>query len=145
MDRRLPESGSKPRKPFKTYPIGFFHIDIAEVRTEEGKRHLFVAIDRTSKFAFAELHPKATRRVAADFLRRLIAAVPYRIHTVLTDNGTHFTDPRSRGSAVPESARPWKPARSSAPTASSSPAPGPASSIGSPGRTTHGRTVRSSA
>jgi transposase InsO family protein len=100
---RLPGvEGSKPRKAFKTYPIGFFHIDIAEVRTEEGKLHLFVAIDRTSKFAFAELHAKATRRVAADFLRRLIAAVPYRIHTVLTDNGTHFTDPRSRGSAVPE-------------------------------------------
>ena len=100
---RLPDvEGSKPRKPFKTYPIGFFHIDIAEVRTEEGKLHLFVAIDRTSKFAFAELHEKATRRVAADFLRRLIAAVPYRIHTVLTDNGTHFTDPRSHGSAVPE-------------------------------------------
>ena len=100
---RLPEvEGSKPRKAFKTYRIGFFHIDIAEVRTEEGKLHLFVAIDRTSKFAFAELHEKATRRVAADFLRRLIAAVPYRIHTVLTDNGTHFTDPRSRGSAVPE-------------------------------------------
>ena len=100
---RLPEvEGSKPRKAFKTYPIGFFHIDIAEVRTEEGKLHLFVAIDRTSKFAFAELHEKATRRVAADFLRRLMAAVPYRIHTVLTDNGTQFTDPRSRGSAVPE-------------------------------------------
>jgi transposase InsO family protein len=28
--------------------------------------------------------------------------VPYRIHTVLTDNGTHFTDPGAGGSAVPE-------------------------------------------
>jgi transposase InsO family protein len=100
---RLPDvEGAKPKKAFKAYPIGFFHIDIAEVRTEEGKLHLFVAIDRTAKFAFAELHAKATRRVAADFLRRLVAAVPYRIHTVLTDNGTHFTDPASRGSAVPE-------------------------------------------
>jgi hypothetical protein len=34
-----------------------------------------------------------TRRVAADFLRRLIEAVPYRVHNVLTDNGTHFSDP----------------------------------------------------
>ena len=33
------------------------------------------------------------RRTAADFLRRLIAAVPYKVHTVLTDNGTHFTTP----------------------------------------------------
>jgi transposase-like protein len=42
---RLPEvDGSKPKKAFRAYPIGFFHIDIAEVRTEEGKLHLFVAI-----------------------------------------------------------------------------------------------------
>ena len=46
--------GDKPkRQKFKRYPIGYFHIDIAEVRTEEGKLHLFVAIDRTSKFAVA--------------------------------------------------------------------------------------------
>ena len=71
--------GTKPLKSkFKTYPIGFFHIDIAEVRTEQGKLYLFVAIDRTSKFAFIELHEKATTRVAADFLRHLIAAVPWQ-------------------------------------------------------------------
>jgi transposase InsO family protein len=88
------------KSKFKTYPIGFSHIDIAEVRTEQGKLHLFVAIDRTSKFAFAELHEKATTRVAADFLRHLIAAVPYKIHTVLTDNGIHFTTPGAGSSAV---------------------------------------------
>lgn len=93
--------GTKPLKSkFKTYPIGFFHIDIAEVRTEQGKLYLFVAIDRTSKFAFIELHEKATTRVAADFLRHLIAAVPYKIHTVLTDNGIHFTTPGAGGSAA---------------------------------------------
>jgi glucosamine 6-phosphate synthetase-like amidotransferase/phosphosugar isomerase protein len=31
----------------------------------KGKLHLFVAIDRTSKFAFVELHEKATTKVAA--------------------------------------------------------------------------------
>ena len=91
---RLPDTaGDKPKRSrFKAYPIGFFHIDIAEVHTEEGRLYLFVAIDRTSKFAFAQLHEKATRRVAADFLRALVAAVPYTIHTVLTDNGTQFVD-----------------------------------------------------
>src|SRR5215211_4467358 len=100
---RLPETeGNKPaKKRFKPYPIGYFHIDIAEVRTEQGKLSLFVAIDRTSKFAFAELHEKATRRIAGDFLRHLIAAVPYRVHTVLTDNGTHFTTPGNTASAAP--------------------------------------------
>ena len=92
---RLPqvEVEASPKRKFKAYPIGYFHIDIAEVRTAQGKLHLVVAIDRTSKFAFVELHEKVTRRKAADFLRRLIEAVPYRVHTVLTDNGTHFTDP----------------------------------------------------
>ena len=100
---RLPDTdGDKPKRSrFKAYPIGYFHIDIAEVHTEEGRLYLFVAIDRTSKFAFAELHAKATRRVAGDFLRHLIAAVPYRVHTVLTDNGTHFTTPGNKASAAP--------------------------------------------
>ena len=45
---RLPETeGDKPaKKRFKTYPIGYFHIDIAEARTAEGKLYLYVAIDR---------------------------------------------------------------------------------------------------
>jgi transposase InsO family protein len=104
---RLPEvTGAKPeRKKFKTYPIGYLHVDIAEVRIEQGKLYLFVAIDRTSQFAFAQLHEKATRRIAADFLRALIAAVPYTVHTVLTDNGTHFTTPGNAQSAVPEITR----------------------------------------
>lgn len=91
---RLPEiAGDKPvKKKFKAYPIGYFHIDIAEVQTEEGKLYLFVAIDRTSKFAFVELHERATRANATEFLRRVIEAVPYKIHTVLTDNGIQFTN-----------------------------------------------------
>jgi hypothetical protein len=59
---RLPDTtGDKPKNKFKPYPIGYFHIDIAEVRTEEGKLYLFVAIDRTSKFAYAELHDSMTK------------------------------------------------------------------------------------
>jgi transposase InsO family protein len=90
---RLPEvEGDKSaKKKFKTYPIGYFHIDIAEVQTEEGKLYLFVAIDRTSKFAYAELHERATRLIAKAFLENLLKAVPYKIHTILTDNGIQFT------------------------------------------------------
>jgi transposase InsO family protein len=91
------EGDAPDRRKFKSYPLGYFHIDIAEVRTEEGRLYLLVAIDRTTKFAFVELHEKATRRIAGDFLRHLAAAVPYKIHTVLTDNGTHFTDPTGDG------------------------------------------------
>jgi transposase InsO family protein len=92
---RLPDiEGDKPaKKTFKAYPIGFFHIDIAEVQTAQGKLFLFVAIDRTSKFAFAKLAEKANRVTASAFLTALIEAVPYKIHTVLTDNGIQFTFP----------------------------------------------------
>jgi len=53
---RLPEvEGDKPAmKTFKAYPIGYFHIDIAEVHTAEGKLYLYVAVDRVSKFAFVQ-------------------------------------------------------------------------------------------
>ena len=99
---RLPEvAGDKPdRRKFKAYPIGYFHIDIAAVRTEEGRLYLLVAIDRTSKFAYVELHEKVTTRVAGDFLRALIRAVPYKVHTVLTDHGIHFTTPSNTASAA---------------------------------------------
>ena len=71
---RLPEvEGDRPsKKRFDIYPIGFFHIDLAEVRTAEGKLYLFVAIDRTSKFAVVELVEKADMQAAAAFLEALV-------------------------------------------------------------------------
>ena len=92
---RLPEvDGDKPdRKKFKAYPIGYFHVDIAEVQTTEGRLYLYVGIDRTSKFAFVQLVTKTDRNSASAFLVDLIEAVPYKIHTVLTDNGIQFTFP----------------------------------------------------
>jgi len=91
---RLPEiEGDKQqKKKFKSYPIGYFHIDIAEVRTVEGKLYLFVAIDRTSKFVYVALLKKYGKAEAAQFLRNLIQVVPYKIHTILTDNGIQFTN-----------------------------------------------------
>jgi transposase InsO family protein len=92
---RLPdvEGDKEPKRRFKSYPIGFFHIGIAEVQTAEGKLYLHAAIDRTSKFAFVQVVRKTGRTSASAFLVALIEAVPYRIHTVLTDNGIEFTFP----------------------------------------------------
>ena len=96
---RLPDmDGDVPaKKKFKVCPIGFFHIDIAEVRTKEGKLYLFVAIDRTSKFAIVRLYEQADRPTAVLFLEAVLQAVPYPLHTILTDNGIQFADqPRNR-------------------------------------------------
>ena len=91
---RLPEVGGdkSAKMRFKRYSIGYFHIDLAEVRTAEGKSNLFVAIDRTSKFAHLRLEKRAGKMEAPQFLRDLLQAPPYRIHTVLTDNGIQFTN-----------------------------------------------------
>ena len=95
----LPDvAGDKPkRQKFKRYPIGFFHIDIAEMQTAEGKLYLFVGIDRTSKFAVTQVVEKADRRTAWEFLQHMLKAVPYHGHTILTDNGIQFSEqPRNR-------------------------------------------------
>src|SRR3990167_10757893 len=67
---RLPEveEAKAGKRKFKAYPIGYFHIDMAEVRTEQGKLYIFVSIDRTSKFAFVELHENSRTATSRDFL-----------------------------------------------------------------------------
>ena len=88
----LSEDGqSPPKKKFKDYPVGYLPVDFAEIQNEEGRQHLFVAIDRTRQVAFAELHPLAKRVVAAEFRRRVLEKLPYKVHTILTDNGVRFT------------------------------------------------------
>ncbi|NYD89107.1 hypothetical protein HD841_000876 [Sphingomonas melonis] len=53
MASRPPDiEGDKPkRRLFKRFPLGFLHMQIAEVQTAEVKLYLFVGVDRASKFA----------------------------------------------------------------------------------------------
>ena len=82
---------------FADTPLGYVHLDSCEVRSAEGKRHLFLAIDRMTKFVYVEFHSQATMAAGATFLQNVIRVFPYQIHTVLTDSGTAFADqPRYR-------------------------------------------------
>ena len=94
---RPPKADRAKPKKFKAYGIGYFHIDIAELRHEGGKGFLFVAVDRTSKLVFARIHRQATKLAAAAFLKVLVRTVPYKLHTVLTDNGVQFVQPERGG------------------------------------------------
>ena len=67
---RLPDvEGDKPkRQKFKRYPIGFFHIDIAEVQTADGKLYLFVghplpgrALKMSRRGPHSQVRPDQTR------------------------------------------------------------------------------------
>ena len=95
---RLPATEVKTaRGRFAETTIGYVHIDSCELRHADGKIHMFLAIDRVSKFTFVEFYDKAGKMNAASFLEHAIEAFPYQIHTVLTDNGVAFADlPKNR-------------------------------------------------
>ncbi|ENA26519.1 hypothetical protein HMPREF1487_09626 [Pseudomonas sp. HPB0071] len=80
----------REKKAFKRYPLGYLHIDITEMHTAEGKAYLFVAIDRTSKFVYAELHEQMMRKDAVSFLEATLKKLPYKVTSVLTGNGMQF-------------------------------------------------------
>ena len=85
------EREAREKKKFKDYPIGFVHIDITQVRTQQGKCYLFVAIDRATKYVYVELHETMTAAIAGAFLRQLIDHCPFKITQILTDNVAQFT------------------------------------------------------
>jgi len=99
---RLPASETMTKRGrFAETTIGYVHIDSCELRHADGKLYMFLAIDRVSKFTFVEFYDKAGKMNAAAFLTHAIEAFPYKIHTVLTDNGIAFADlPKNRSGAT---------------------------------------------
>jgi transposase InsO family protein len=92
------EERASKRKRFAETKIGYVHIDVCELRLAKGKLFMFLAIDRVSKFTHVAFFDASTKANGAAFLRQVIAAFPYRLHTVLTDNGMAFADlPKNRG------------------------------------------------
>lgn len=84
--------GKISKKEFKKYQLGYFHIDITEILLDKNnKYYLFVAIDRTSKYAYLELYEQQTKENSCLFLSNLIKDCPYKINKILTDNGAQFT------------------------------------------------------
>lgn len=91
---RLPkddETIKKDKKPFKRYEVGYVHVDITEFTLQAKKYYIFVGICRISKFVFARVYERQTTQNAVAFLNALVAACPFNIHTILTDNGAQFT------------------------------------------------------
>ena len=92
---RLPKeqanSSASHKKPFKSYPIGYMHVDITELRTDQGKQYLFVAIDRMTKYIYIELYERQTQDNAVLFLKNLQQDCVFKITHILTDNGAQFS------------------------------------------------------
>ena len=74
------EETTGKRSRFKSYEIGYIHIDSCELRHADGKLIMFLAIDRVSKFTYIEFHDSAGKMEGAAFVRNVVAAFPYKIH-----------------------------------------------------------------
>ena len=69
-----------PTPPSATYIL--IRVDSGEVPADDGKCHLFLAVDRVTKFAYGELHPQATMLIGTGSLEGVLAAFAYTIYTV---------------------------------------------------------------
>ena len=95
------EETKDTRKRFKTYEIGYVHIDSAELRHAGSKLIMFLGIDRVSKFTHVEFYDSAGKAEGAAFLRSVTDVFPYKIYTVLTDNGMAFAGlPKNRNGST---------------------------------------------
>ena len=52
---------------------------------------MFVAIDRATKYIYAEIFDGMTMENSVSFLNNLIKNCPFKIEKILTDNGPQFT------------------------------------------------------
>jgi transposase InsO family protein len=90
--RRSPEKA--PVLAFQTdRPAGFIHIDVKYLPPLNRRRsYAYVAIDRATRFVYLEILPDRRGQTAAGFLERFLDSFPLKVHTILTDNGSEFTD-----------------------------------------------------
>ena len=87
-------SDKAPAAAFQTdAPAGFIHIDVKYLPPLGRRRsYAYVAIDRATRFVYLEILADRRAATAAGFLERFLDRFPLRVHTILTDNGSEFTD-----------------------------------------------------
>ena len=90
---RRPKAAKPAVGAFETAGVGFIHVDVKHLPAlRRQKSYAFVAIDRATRYVYLEIHPRRDAETAAGFLSRFLAHFPHKVHTILTDNGSEFTD-----------------------------------------------------
>ncbi len=88
--RDLQAKDPRPKhKAFKAYEPGYLVVDVKylpQMAADSSRQSLFVAIDRATRWVVIRIFKSKIAANAYHFLRNLIAAVPYKLHIVLTDN-----------------------------------------------------------
>ena len=78
---------------FETAGVGFIHVDLKHLTRLNGHpSFVFVAIDRATRFVHIEVITQRDAATVAACLARFLVAFPHKVQTILTDNGSEFTD-----------------------------------------------------
>ena len=90
---RRPRDAARTAERFAPEPFGYVHVDLKHLTRLQGRpAYVFVAIERTTRFVHVEIIPNRGAALVAACLERFLKAFGYPVHTVLTDNGSEFTD-----------------------------------------------------
>ena len=82
-----------PSQRFEPTAFGFVHIDLKHLPRLKGEpAFVFVAIERTTRFAYIEIVPRRDARTITACLKHFLDSFGHEVHTILTDNGSEFTD-----------------------------------------------------
>ena len=88
-----PKATPPATAPFEPQPFGFVHVDLKHLTVLEGRRaFVFAAIERTTRFVHVEVIADRRAATVAACLERFLDAFGHPVHTILTDNGSEFTD-----------------------------------------------------
>ena len=95
--RRGVSQKPKPPEPaaarFEPAPFGYVHVDLKHLPRLKGQAaYVFVAIERATRFVHVEIVQDRSGPTIAACLERFLQAFGYPVHTILTDNGSEFTD-----------------------------------------------------
>ena len=87
------KSGEVPGKFDEVRSPGFIHMDVKYLTKLDGKRsYLYVAIDRLTRYVFADILYDLEPSTSADFVKRFIDFFPHKVTKIITDNGFEWTD-----------------------------------------------------
>jgi hypothetical protein len=89
--------GYKPKPYMRAYyPGQKVQVDVKFVPiycvAGSGKYYQYTAIDECTRIVFREMYDEHSTYSSVDFLKKLVAAFPFQIREIQTDNGSEFTN-----------------------------------------------------
>lgn len=93
ISKSPPPQAAKPGRFETDRPLGFIHLDVKHLKRLARKpAYVFVAIDRATRYVYAEILTDRKAATAQAFIERFLDHFPCPVHTILTDNGSEWTD-----------------------------------------------------